>query len=85
MYKRQEAYDAAGRKVKDLAGLERMMAESDATGVPLFVNVSLIGLGVQDRPEIFEVLQDPERFEVIGPIWGLWEPCSRTIYRYHGS
>lgn len=80
-----DAYDPAGVRVRDEAGLLKKMAESDEAGIPLFINVGLVGLGVEQLPEIFAVLQDPERFETIGPIWGLWKPCSRTIYRYLGS
>ena len=78
------AYDPGAIRVKDAAALLEQMAESDRTGLPLFVNVGLVGLGVLHLPEIFAILQDAERFETMGPIWGLWTPCSRTIYRYRG-
>lgn len=80
-----EAYDPGAFRVRNKAGLLEKMAASDATGVPLYVNTALIGLGVQHLPEIFAVLHDPQRFETIGPVWGLWAPCSRTVFRYLGS
>jgi len=80
-----EAYDPAGVRVKNEFGLLDLMSQSDATGLPLFVDTAIPDLGAEVMPDVFGLLRDREKFEQIGPLWGLYKASSRWVFRYRGS
>jgi|GEM_PF-788804 len=80
-----EGYDGAAVRTKSPAALRDLMAESDATGKPLFIHMALPEIGKLVIPDMMDIILDPNQFERIATLYGLYQPCSREIYHYVGS
>lgn len=64
------------------AVLKKFMLRGDAEGKDVYVNLSMPGLARRDWSKLMEVVDNPEWFELLPPLYGLQDPCTRYIYRY---
>lgn len=57
----------------------------DETQKPLHVNIGQLALARLEWPELMAVLEDPEFFKALDPLYGLQSGCNRYIFRYLGK
>jgi hypothetical protein len=63
--------------------LEARLAEADAAGQTLFVNIRY-GLASKRLPELVRLVEDGARFERVGVLHGYIQGNERRVYRYRG-
>ena len=65
--------------------LYSLMQASDDSARPLHVNIGQIALARLQWPELMDILEDPEIFKALPPLYGLQPGCNRYIFRYIGK
>jgi hypothetical protein len=75
-------YDPLVQRVDDV---EALMAESDASGKPLFVSYSRPELARRRLPRLVELVEDPARFELVERQYGFEPRGHVVVYRYRGA
>jgi hypothetical protein len=63
--------------------LEARLAEADAAGHTLYVNIRY-GLATRRLPELVQLVEDRARFETVGVLHGYIHGNERRVYRYRG-
>lgn len=76
-----QAYDPAARQVRNADELRSVMAQARVEGKELYVNFGQYGLAKQNVGDIMEMIEDESLFEPIAILPGLWQPCTRWVYR----
>ena len=76
-----EGYDPAARFVNNAEELRAVMDEAQQSGRELYVNFGQFLLAREVTPEIMAIIEDPVQFEEVAVLYGLWQPCSRWVYR----
>ena len=61
------------------------MEMADKSRKPLHVNIGQLALARLEWPGLMTVLEDPELFKALKPLYGLPSGCSRYIFRYLGK
>ncbi len=82
---RKILYDPRMLKVATLAELMALMGEADSTGKALYINSGRLFHNRRHRPEVFALLDDPTRFELVGELPGGTPPMGRGVWRYLGG
>lgn len=76
-----EAYDPAARFVHNEDELRAELARARAEGKALYVNFGQQLLAREQLPDIMEIIEDEELFELVEVLYGQWQPCTRWVYR----
>ncbi|HSI64615.1 MAG TPA: hypothetical protein VLE43_15920 [Candidatus Saccharimonadia bacterium] len=82
-----EGYDPAQHRFDTVEELRALMAESDRTTRPFFINVGFFRF-LQSQPStkpICDMLVDPAIFEEQSVHYGLLHPTTRHVFRYKGK
>ncbi len=79
------SYDLASDYVHTAEGLREAMARAEKMQKPLYVNMAMPGLGKLIYPEIMELLQDPDVFTLLPPLFGQEDNTTRYVYRYNAT
>jgi hypothetical protein len=83
-----EGYDPALRRCENAEDLRNLMAMSDNTMTPLYVNVGFIKFLRQDKAGTggaCDLLENPGLFEHIMTLPGLLHSTTRDVFRYRGK
>jgi hypothetical protein len=76
-------YDPLFRWLTTRAELEAQLAQADARGDALFVNIRF-GLASKRLPELVRIVEEDPRFERVGVLHGYIHGNERRVYRYRG-
>jgi len=76
-----EAYDPAAHFVHSADDLRAELESAREQGKELYVNFGQFLLARQNTPEIMALIEDDEIFEPVAVLYGLWQPCTRWVYR----
>ena len=76
-----EAYDPAARFIHTAAELRAALNDARTSGRDLYVNFGQFLLAREMTPEIMAMIEDPAQFEEVEVLHGLWQPCTRWVYR----
>ncbi|MCP3984327.1 MAG: hypothetical protein GY723_08050 [bacterium] len=82
---RKIVYDPRILKVYTLEELELLMDEAESTGNALYINSGRLFHNRLHRPEVFALLDDPTRFELVAELPGGTPPMARGVWRYRAS
>lgn len=75
-------YDPFVVRVRDVAELEALIRESDASGRPLYVNIGRFELAEKRRPELLALVRRPELFDEVAVFEGFEPEHTRGVYRH---
>jgi len=78
------SYDRGALRFRTVEELRAIMAKADQQRVPLFVNFGFRGLYEATQKDILEVLDNPDLFEQVAVLPGLFESTTREVRRYRG-
>jgi len=78
------SYDRGALRFRSVQELRAIMAKADQQKVPLFVNFGFRGLYEATQKEILQVLDNPDLFEQVAVLPGLFESTTREVRRYRG-
>lgn len=89
------AYDPLGWMIRSASdegqpdgsppGLTRLMRIADTRGLTLYVNVGFPGEARQRYPDIMDLLETSEFFDITSRHFGLEPQFERAVYRYRGG
>jgi hypothetical protein len=82
-----EGYDPAQYRFDTVEQLRKLMAESDQSGRPFYINVGFFRF-LQTQPStkpVCDLLTDPTVFELKSVHYGLLHPTTRQVFRYKGK
>lgn len=65
--------------------LHALMQIADKTAKPLHVNIGQPSIARLEWPDLMAVLDNPEFFKALEPLYGLQRGCSRYIFQYQGK
>ena len=76
-----EAYDPAAKFIRTAEELQAALDEARSEGKDLYVNFGQFLLARESTPEIMAMIEDDALFEEVAVLHGLWQPCTRWVYR----
>jgi hypothetical protein len=82
-----EGYDPAQHRFKNVEELRKLLAQSDESGRPFYINVGFLRY-LQSEPgtkPICDMLADPALFELQSVHYGLLHPTTRHVFHYKGK
>lgn len=62
--------------------LQALMKQADKSGKPLHINIGQPALARLEWPNLMAVIDNPELFQPLEPLYGLQNGCTRYIFRY---
>ncbi|MFP6873833.1 MAG: hypothetical protein VCA55_10035 [Verrucomicrobiales bacterium] len=65
--------------------LQILMKQADEAGKPLHINIGQPAIAHLEWPELMAVIDNPELFKPLEPLYGLQAGCTRYIFRYLGK
>lgn len=77
-------YDPLSRWVSQIDDFQALMAEADATGKALYVNLGRMNMAERRLPEGMALLRDEALFERVAELRGFTPGRSRWVWRYRG-
>ncbi len=80
-----KTYDPLQIQVESPNHLRELMAESDSTGRPLFINLGSEGFSRHVAPEVMEIIEKSGAFVLIERLFGMDHQNTRVVYQYVGS
>jgi len=76
-----EGYDPAAHFIRTADDLRAEIDLARDQGRELYVNFGQFLLARQNTPEIMAMIEDESLFEQVAVLHGLWQPCTRWVYR----
>ncbi len=76
-----EAYDPAAQFVRSADELRAQIELAREQDKQLYVNFGQFLLARQNMPELMAMIEDEDLFEPVEVLHGLWQPCTRWVYR----
>jgi hypothetical protein len=75
-------YDPHGLRIGTMEELRALMKQSEARGVPLYLNVGNPWAASYHQPEMFKLMTDSESFQVVAHLPGYDPTLDRIVARY---
>ncbi len=76
-----EGYDPAAHRVDSADELRAELELAREQGKELYIHFAQFLLARQSAPEIMALIEDEDLFERVAVLHGLWQPCTRWVYR----